>query len=139
MISYIQRSGRKTRKEVTMTNRVYLRTLSNDKLAELLNGFKIFDLDCLVCEDGNCTKCVTKWLEAERKPNVEEGQIREIDSHKWLVGIVSENRDTCEKGVIRDFPTEVVDTWKIVTDETEEMFYNRVIKNSLYNNKEISK
>lgn len=35
-ISYIQRSGRKTRKEVTMTNRAYLRTLSNEKLAELL-------------------------------------------------------------------------------------------------------
>ena len=142
-ISYIQRSSRKTRKEVTMTNRVYLRTLSNDKLAELLNGFKIFDLDCLVCEDGNCTKCVTKWLEAERKPNVEEGQIREVDSHKWLVGSINENRDTCgmlsEEGVIRDFPTDVVDTWKIVTDGTEEMFYNKAINNSLYNNKEINK
>ena len=68
---------------------------------------------------------------------------RQIHINKWLVGIVSENRDTCgmvsEIGVIRDFPTDVVDTWKIVTDETEEMFYNRVIKNSLYNNKEISK
>ena len=126
-----------------MTNRGYLRSLSNEKLVELLDEDKICNCMIETCPDGSRTKCVTKWLEAERKPNVEEGQIREIDSHKWLVGIVSENRDTCgmvsEIGVIRDFPTDVVDTWKIVTDETEEMFYNRVIKNSLYNNKEISK
>lgn len=118
-----------------MTNRDYLRSLSNEKLAELLNGFRIFDLDCIVCNDGNCTKCVTKWLEAQRVSNVEEGQIREINSHKWLVGIINENRDTCgmlsEEGVIRDFPTDVVDTWKIVTDETEDMFYNKIINNSM--------
>ena len=63
----------------------------------------------------------------KEKPNVEEGQIRETDSHKWLVGSISANRDICgmlsEKGVIRYFPIDVVDTWKIVTDETEEMFY----------------
>lgn len=118
-----------------MTNRDYLRSLSNEKLAELLNGFRIFDLDCIVCNDGNCTKCVTKWLEAQRVSNVEEGQIREINSHKWLVGIINENRDTCgmlsEEGVIRDFPTDVVDTWKIVTDETEDVFYNKIINNSM--------
>lgn len=117
-----------------MTNRIYLRTLSNGKLAELLNGFKIFDLDCLVCDDGNCTKCVTNWLDTERETHVKEGQIRETDSRKWLVGIINENRDTCgmlsEEGVIRDFPTDVVNTWKIVTNETEEMFYNRVLNNS---------
>ena len=128
-----------------MTNRDYLRGLSNEKLAELLAGGDICNylIETCPCPDGDCTKCITKWLEAERKPNVEEGQIREIDSHKWLVGIVSENRDTCgmlsEEGVIRDFPTDVVDTWKIVTDGTEEMFYNKAINNSLYNNKEISK
>ena len=38
---------------------------------------------------------VTKWLEAKRKPRVEEGQIRKTDSHKWLVGTVSTNRDIC--------------------------------------------
>lgn len=80
-------------------------------------------------------KCVTKWLEAERKPHVEEGQIRETDSHKWLVGSISENRDTCgmlsETGAIRYFSTDVVDTWKIITDETEEMFYNKIINNSM--------
>ena len=54
-----------------MTNRDYLRNLNNEKLAELLNGLKIFDSDCIVCEDGKCTKCITKWLDTERKPNVE--------------------------------------------------------------------
>lgn len=67
-ISHIQRDSRKTRKEVTMTNRDYLGTLSNEKLAELLNGLRIFDLDCIVCEDSKCTRCITKWLETERKP-----------------------------------------------------------------------
>ena len=69
----------------------------------------------------------------KEKPNVEEGQIRETDSHKWLVGSISANRDVCgmlsEKGVIRYFPTDIVATWKIVTDETEEMFYNKVSNN----------
>ena len=117
-----------------MTNRDYLRSLSNEKLAELLDEDKICNRMIETCPDGSCTKCVTKWLDTEReKTHVEEGQIREIDSHKWLVRIVSENRDTCgmlsEKGVIRYFPTDVVDTWKIVTDETEEMFYNKIINN----------
>ena len=140
-ISYIQRDSRKTRKEVIMTNRAYLRSLSNERLARVLNELKIFDLDCNGC-NSDCIKCVTKWLETERKPRVEEGQIRETDSHKWLVGNISINRDNClvlsETGAIRDYPTDVVDTWKIVTDETEEMFYNRVM-NNLHNNKEINK
>ena len=125
-----------------MTNRGYLRELSNEKLAELLNELKIFGLDCIVCEDGNCTKCVAKWLGTERETHVEEGQIRETDSIKWLVTSVNVDRTNCsmlsEEGAIRDYPTDVVDTWKIITDETEEMFYNRVM-NSLYNNKEINK
>ena len=142
-ISYIQRSSRKTGKEVTMTNRDYLRSLSNEELAELLLDEDII-CDCMIktCLDCVCSKCIKKWLDTERETHVEEGQIRETDSCKWLVGSVSENRDMCgmlsEKGVIRDFPTDVVDTWKIVTDETEEMFYNRAINNS-YNNEEINK
>ena len=110
-----------------MTNMVdFLRELKldNKKLAEFLEESRI-------C---NCTKSVTNWLDTERETHVKEGQIRETDSRKWLVGIINENRDTCgmlsEEGVIRDFPTDVVNTWKIVTNETEEMFYNRVLNNS---------
>ena len=116
-----------------MTNRDYLRNLSNEKLAELLNGLKIFNLDCIVCDDGNCTRCITKWLDAKRETSVKKGQIRKMDSIKWLVVTMSVNRDNClmlsETGAIRDIPTDTVDNWKIVTDETAEAFYNRVLIN----------
>ena len=62
-----------------MTNRDYLRNLSNEKLAKLLNGLKIFNLDCIVCDDGNCTRCITKWLDAKRETSVKKRQIRKID------------------------------------------------------------
>lgn len=62
-----------------MTNRDYLRNLSNEKLAKFLNGLKIFNLDCIVCDDGNCTRCITKWLDAKRETNVKKGQIRKMD------------------------------------------------------------
>ena len=115
-----------------MTNRDYLKRLSNDKLAELLDGLKIFGLDCIVCDDGKCTKCITKWLDAKRRTSVEKGQIRETDSIKWLVTSVDVDRINCsmlsEEGAIRDYPTDVVDTWKIVTDDPIEAgaFFNRV-------------
>ena len=116
-----------------MTNRNYLRNLTNEKLAELLKGSKICSLMEFCPNYGDCGKCIKEWLDTERKPNVEEGQIRETDSHKWLVGTVSTNRDICgmvsETGEIRYIPTDIVDTWKIVTDETEEIFCNRIIHN----------
>ena len=125
-----------------MTNRDYLRNLSNEKLAKLLNGLKIFNLDCIVCDDGNCTRCITKWLDAKREINVEKGQIRETDSRKWLVVAVNTNRDNClmlsETGRVCDILVNVVDTWKIVTDETEEKFYDRVFYNLYLNNCERS-
>lgn len=113
-----------------MTNRDYLRNLSNKELAELLNGSRIFDGDCMVCESGDCVKCITKWLNMERIPNVEKGQIRETNSCKWLVVTIDESRNNClmlsEIGTIRDIPIDAVETWKIVTDETAEMFYNKI-------------
>ena len=62
-----------------MTNRDYLRNLSNEKLAKLLNGLKIFNLDCIVCDDVNCTRFIKKWLDAKRETSVKKGQIRKID------------------------------------------------------------
>ena len=50
-----------------MTNRDYLRGLSNEKLAELLAGGDICNYLIETCPDGDCTKCITKWLEAESK------------------------------------------------------------------------
>ena len=54
-----------------MTNRDYLRSLSNEKLAELLDEDIICDCMIKTCPDGSCTKCVTKWLETEIKPKKE--------------------------------------------------------------------
>ena len=46
-----------------MTNRDYLRSLSNEKLVELLDEDIICDCMIKTCPDGSCTK----WLETERK------------------------------------------------------------------------
>lgn len=54
-----------------MTNRDYLRSLSNEELAELLICDKICDYMIKTCPDGDCTKCITKWLEAESKSKKE--------------------------------------------------------------------
>lgn len=53
-----------------MTNRDYFRGLSNKELAELIVGEEICD-SIETCLDRNCTRCITKWLDTERKPNVE--------------------------------------------------------------------
>lgn len=56
-----------------MTNRDYLMGLSNRELAELLNDDRI--CDCVeTCPDCDCTKCITKWLATERKPDVKKGR-----------------------------------------------------------------
>ena len=113
-----------------MTNRDYLRGLSNKELAELLKGSKICSLMEWCPSYVDCGKCIKEWLDAKREISVEKGQIRETDSRKWLVVTMSVNRDNClmlsETGAIRDISTDVVDNWKIVTDETAEVFYDRV-------------
>lgn len=123
-----------------MTNRDYLRGLSNEKLAELLKGSKICSLMEWCPNYDDCGKCIKEWLDAKREIDVEKGQIRETDSRKWLVVDVSTNHDNClilsETGAIRYIPTDIVDTWKIVTDETEEVFCNRInnrITHDFYN------
>ena len=123
-----------------MTNRGYLRGLSNEKLAELLRGSKKI-CHCMIetCNDyDDCEKCIKEWLDAKREINVKKGQIRETDSRKWLVVAVNTNRDNClmlsETGRVCDILVNVVDTWKIVTDETEEKFYDRVFYNLYLNN-----
>lgn len=125
-----------------MTNRDYLRNLSNEKLAELLKGSKICNMIELCPNYDDCAKCMKEWLDAKPKTSVKKGQIRKMDSIKWLVVTMSANHDNClmlsETGTIQDIPTDTVDNWKIVTDETAEAFYDRVM-NNLHNNKEINK
>lgn len=113
-----------------MTNRDYLRNLNNEKLAELLKGSKICNMIDFCPNYDDCAKCMKEWLDAKPKTNVKKGQIRKMDSIKWLVVTMSVNRDDClmlsETGTIRDIPADTVDKWKIVTDETAEAFYDRV-------------
>lgn len=139
------KDGKKHRNEViNMTNRDYLRNLSNEKLAEVLN--KSDDICTYLIETcpayDDCDECIREWLDAKRETSVKKGQIRKMDSIKWLVVTMSVNRDDClmlsETGTIRDIPTDTVDNWKIVTDETEEKFYDRVFYNLYLNNCERS-
>lgn len=55
---------------------------------------------------------------------------------------MSVNRDNClmlsETGAIRDIPTDTVDNWKIVTDETAESFYDRVFNKLKKGNKNMN-
>ena len=121
-----------------MTNRDYVIGLDNEKLAELLKGSKICSLMEFCPNYSDCGKCIKEWLDAKREINVEEGQIRETDSRKWLVIAVNTNRDNClvlsEIGRIYDIPVDIVGTLKIITDETEEKFYDRVVYNLYLNN-----
>ena len=64
-----------------MTNRGYLRGLSNEKLAELLRGSKKI-CHCMneTCNDyDDCEKCIKEWLDAKRETSVKKGQIRKMD------------------------------------------------------------
>ena len=125
-----------------MTNRDYVIGLDNEKLAELLKGSKICRLIEWCPNYGDCGKCIKEWLDAKPKINVEKGQIREINSRKWLVVAVNTNRDDClmlsETGAVQDISIDIVDTWEIVTDETAEKFYDRVFYNLYLNNCERS-
>ena len=125
-----------------MTNRDYVIGLDNEKLAELLKGSKICSLMEFCPNYDDCGKCIKEWLDAKREIDVEKGQIRETDSRKWLIVAVNTNRDNClmlnETGRICDIPIDIVNTWKIVTDEIEGKFYDRVFYNLYLNNHERS-
>lgn len=104
-----------------MTNRGYLRGLSNEKLAELLRGSKICHYMRETCNDyDDCEKCIKKWLEMERNPKVERGQMRRnpYDGCFWVILYVNEENGThnwClgldEHGNVARLSINVVRTW----------------------------
>ena len=62
-----------------MTNRDYVMGLDNEKLAKLMWSKKEEICDSIsmkTCCYNNCLECIKKWLETERNPKVERGQMR---------------------------------------------------------------
>ena len=115
-----------------MTNRDYLMGLSDRELAELLNGNRICDF-VERCSDCDCTRCIAKWLETERKSDVEKGQIRRSDSGRYHLVFYVENYDECliltENGILVRTPTRDVSTWDVVENADVDEFLERVFEN----------
>lgn len=80
-----------------MTNRDYLMGLNNEKLAELIFSKKEEICDAMkICCCNNCLKCIKKWLEMERNPDVEEGQIRRsCRGRSWLILHANKKSNWC--------------------------------------------
>ena len=115
-----------------MTNRDYLMGLSDKELAELLNGDRI--CDCVeTCPDCDCTKCVTKWLGTERKPDVKKGQIRSSDSGRYYLVLYVKNSDEClistQNGVLVRTPTRDVSAWDVIENADADDFLEKVFEN----------
>lgn len=103
-----------------MTNRDYLRGLSNEKLAELLKGSKICNMMDFCPNYNDCGECIKKWLKMERNPKVEKWQLRRdpYDGCFWLILYVGEENgihDWCigldEHGHVSKLAVDIVRTW----------------------------
>ena len=103
-----------------MTNRDYLKGLSNEKLAEFLKESKICSLIEFCPNYDDCGKCIKEWLEMERNPKVERGQMRRnpYNGCFWVILYVSEENGThnwClgldEHGNVARLSIDVVRTW----------------------------
>ena len=112
-----------------MINRDYLRNLSNEKLAEFLKGSTICTCMMETCHDyDDCGKCIKKWLEMERNPKVERGQMRRepYQGNFWVILYVSEENgihEWClgldEHGNVARLSVDVVRTWFLWDEEKE--------------------
>ena len=115
-----------------MTNRDYLMGLSDRELAELLNGDRICDRveTCPYCD---CTKCITKWLETEIKPDVKKGQIRRSDSGRYYLVLYVKNDTEClistQNGVLVRALTRDVSAWDVIENADVDDFLERVFEN----------
>ena len=116
-----------------MTNRDYLMRSSNKELSELIwSRNKICDSMHCDCND-NCLKCIKKWLEMERKPDVKKGQVRRSDSGRYHLVFYVKNDDECliltENGILVRTPTRDVCTWDVVENADVDEFLERVFEN----------
>ena len=103
-----------------MTNRDYLRNLSDEKLAEFLKGNKICHCMRETCNDyDNCEKCIKKWLEMKRVLDVERGQIR-YEAYRgcsWLILRANKKSNWCtildKYGNVEKLAVGLVRTWDV--------------------------
>ena len=114
-----------------MTNRDYLRGLNDEKLSKFIGNHSEI---CNYMEhcSGSCSECVKRWLETERKSNVEKGQIRQADSGKcYLILMVADTECLIitEKGGIYRMLKSVVDTWVIRNDISIDELAERIFNN----------
>ena len=112
-----------------MTNRDYVIGLNNEKLAELIFSKKEEICDSTkTCCCNNCLVCIKKWLEMERNPKVERGQMRRnpYNGDFWVILYVGEENGThnwClgldEHGNVARLSIDVVRTWLLWDEEKE--------------------
>lgn len=118
-----------------MTNRDYLRRLSNEKLAEFIWSGNDKICGCMItygCKSHSCTDCIKEWLGMERKSDVEKGQIRQADSGRcYLIMMVADTECLTidEIGNIFRRQKSVVDTWAIRNDINIDKFIERIFNN----------
>ena len=128
-----------------MTNRDYLMKLDNEKLAEIIWSKKEEICDSMkACCSNNCLECIKKWLEMERHPKVERGQMRRdpYEGCFWLILYVNEENgihDWCigldEYGHVLKLEVDAVRTWILWDEEKEknddnvDKFLERLLSN----------
>ena len=137
-----------------MTNRDYVIGLDDEKLAELIFSKKEEICDSMkTCCCNNCLVCIKKWLEMERKPKVERGQMRRnpYNGCFWVILYVSEENgihEWClglnENGNVARLSVDVVRTWFLWNEEKEKndddvnKFLERLLNDLITNNHERS-
>ena len=103
-----------------MTNRDYVMELAKLKKEEIYDSIKT---DCY-----NTCPCIKRWLEIERNPKVERGQMRRhpYDGCFWVILYVGEENGThnwClgldEHGNVARLSVDVVRTWFLWDEEKE--------------------
>ena len=118
-----------------MTNGDYLRGLNNEKLVEFIWGTKSEVCDSMK-EDCccNCQECTRKWLEMERNPDVEEGQIRRsCRGHSWLILYANKKSNWCtvldKYGNVEKLAVGIVRTWDVEEENVNVGEFRKVFTN----------
>lgn len=127
-----------------MTNREYLNTLSDEKLANFLSGSPTIcdEMEDHCNEMGDdyktcCKKCTLKWLKMKRHPNPKKGDVLKVngsdsqdqDSYYMVVKVQEKNtKIMTSTGNFLLVPNSIFVTDEL-TDMTAEDFLKTVVQN----------